>query len=278
MSEVTRLALLGPDERTSTLHYACERISAVRVDSETFQGVIVCSFDAACSMAEQGKHVFLAGPCTESEEQAAKLVELCRSRGVTLFVGDLPRNTPACAPMLGRLAEGKLGAPGLLRVHRWRQEKPKAMSDLLGDIDLSLHVFGNAPTEVFATQRDGAGRVQVRLGFPDGGMALIDYATLPSGRGYDSVCLVGATGAAYADDHHNSHLLFTGGDPQAWISDSGNGLTKEVEMFVDCMEGNAVPPLGCEDILRVHRVLGAVQEALETGGVMRQRGETYEQV
>ena len=43
-------------------------------------------------------------------------------------------------------------------------------------------------------------------------MALIDCAqTLPQGDGYFSLSLIGSTGAAYADSHHNRQLLYGGG-------------------------------------------------------------------
>ncbi|MDA1274542.1 MAG: hypothetical protein O2960_10905 [Verrucomicrobia bacterium] len=47
------------------------------------------------------------------------------------------------------------------------------------------------------------------LGFPNGGMAIIDVAACrPSPHPYYSMHLIGSAGAAYADDHHNAHLLF----------------------------------------------------------------------
>ena len=122
--------------------------------------------------------------------------------------------------MLDQLRSRKLGEPGLLRVHRWRQaetethilSKSSTAALLFGDIDLALRIFGETPTEIYAIGRDDHAYVQVHLGFSNGGMAILDFARgLPSGQGYNSVSLIGSTGAAYADDHHNSHLLFTGG-------------------------------------------------------------------
>ena len=279
MSDVVRLALFGPEERTSALLPALERVRTIRVDEENYDAAIVLSCEDARRAAEDGKHVFLATPCIESERQAETLIELCRSKGVTLAVGGLPRNSPACAPMIDQLSSGRLGEPGLLRVHRWSCDAASSTPALLfGDIDLTLHVFGETPTEIFVLGRDDA-YLQIHLGFSNGGMALLDFARgLPTGRGYDSVSLIGSSGAAYADDHHNSHLLFTGGDPKTWISDSGNGLVTEVEAFADCIMKKQTPEVDGEAILSVHHVIAAIESAMKSPAVMHQRGDVYERV
>ena len=47
-------------------------------------------------------------------------------------------------------------------------------------------------------------------------MAILDFTdSLPAGEGYRSLCLIGSKGAAYADDHRNRNLFFTGGAPKA---------------------------------------------------------------
>jgi len=281
MNDVVRLALLGPEERTSALLPALKRVRAIRVDNETCEAAIALSFEDACRAAEDGKHVFLASPCMESAEQSKTLVELCRSKGITLAVGGLPRNSPACAPMIVQFSSGRLGDPGLLRVHRWSCDAASSSPALLfGDIDLTLHVFDENPTEIFALGRDDHAYLQIHLGFSNGGTALLDFARgLPAGRGYDSVSLIGSSGAAYADDHHNSHLLFTGGDPKTWISDSGNGLVAEVEAFANCIIKKQALEVAGERILRVHRVIAAIESAMESSEVMHhQRGDVYGRV
>ena len=63
----------------------------------------------------------------------------------------------------------------------------------------------------------------VHLGFPDGGMAVLDVTTaLPDGEGYWSLQLIGADGAVYADDQHNMQLLYAGGSPAARLTSTGD--------------------------------------------------------
>ena len=180
----------------------------------------------ALQAAEAGKHVLTASPLTLSVEDAEKVVEACRSADVRLMASSSLRFMPSHQAVKNALAEGKLGDPGLLRMHRWSQPSgPNSANDIvLGGsvvgIDLAIWLFGESPTEVYAVGRPGY--AQVHLGFPDGGMALIDdVRTLPNGDGYLSLSLIGSSGAAYADDHHNRNLLFQGGDPSA--IDTGQG-------------------------------------------------------
>ena len=287
MSKLMQLAIRGSDEQAAKLLPAIERVRSVRVDDEGSDAVVVFSFEDAYDTAEQGKHVFLAAPCLASEEQAKTLLQRCQSKSVTLFAGGLPRNSPACAPMLARLTDGKLGEPGLLRVHRWWDRLPafhNSSTDRLepfltfGDIDLAIRVFGEAPTEVFALERGDPAYLQIHLGFSNGGMALLDFAKLRTGRGYDSVSLIGSTGAAYADAHHNVHLLFTGGEPKTWMSDPGNGFAAELSAFANCVLENQTPAVDGAAILRVHRVIEAVRAALETPDVLHMQGSNYERV
>ena len=108
-------------------------------------------------------------------------------------------------------------------------------------------------------------------------MAVLDFSDrLPVGRGYDSLSLVGSSGAAYSDDHHNTHLLFAGGNPVALIDDCGDGLLHEVQAFVDAVGGEVLPPTGDEAILAAHRVLEAIGRSSESAQVLHERGGTYE--
>ena len=52
-------------------------------------------------------------------------------------------------------------------------------------------------------------------------MALLDFTnSMPTGDNYESLCLIGSNGAAYADDHRNRNLFFNGGAPDAKCPDT----------------------------------------------------------
>ena len=150
---------------------------------------------------------------------------------------------------------------------------PTPPAPLLGDLDLALWLMNQRPSVVFAltseaggqgqykldaqasasfemhslarracsvTGESPAGRYwQVHLGFPGGGMALLDYTDgLPPGDGYATLSVIGSTGAAYSDDHANMQLLYQGGPPTALRCDEGiKARTSLVQSFVDALAG-----------------------------------------
>ena len=214
------------------------------------------------------------------------MIEACQRNGVCFAVRETLRFTPCVKVIKDRLASGNLGDPCLLRVHRWRSisidKSPLLADTLFADVDLAMWLLDARPTEVYALARGGDGSagtrpdyVQVHFGFPSGTMALLDFsAALPEGKGYDSLSLIGSSGAAYADDHNNTHLLFTGGNPAALISGQGDGHhCLEFQSFVDAINGQTEPLVSGKECLAVHQVIEAIERSLEAKQVIRdQRG------
>ena len=128
------------------------------------------------------------------------------------------------------LDAGKLGEPGLIRIHHWEaggeadsgHELPSA---LLQQIDVILWLMGKSPSLVYAvehgdTAKSRQGRyVQVHLGFPGSAMALLVYSSQhPPGDPYRMLHVIGSAGAAYADDQQNMQLLYKGGQARGVIA------------------------------------------------------------
>ena len=246
-------------------------------DGEFDAAVVDSSVDATGAIAA-GKHVLVAAPVADSLEDTESMLRAAEEVGVFLAVGGLPVNVPANRVILDRLSSGKLGEPGLLRVHCWSGGSSRSLaSKLYGHIDLALRIFGSLPAELYCVGRGDQSYLQVHLGFAGGGMAVLDFSDrLPAGQGYDSLSLIGSSGAAYSDDHHNTHLLFAGGNPAALIDDCGDGLLAEVQAFVDAIAGETLPPTDGEAVLAVHRVLEAIGRSSESAGVLHERGGNYE--
>ena len=126
------------------------------------------------------------------------------------------RFLPETSAVHASLTSGQLGQPGLLRIHHWITSAADARTAALPQIDLAHWLFASPPQSVHALERPGY--LQLHLGFPQGGMALIDVATgRPGNAGYYSLHLIGSGGAAYADDHRNAHLHFGDGAPAALL-------------------------------------------------------------
>jgi predicted dehydrogenase len=102
------------------------------------------------------------------------------------------------------LSSGQLGAPCLLRIHRWGGSIDAVRPIGLPAADLAHWFFSSLPATIHQLARPDY--LQLHLGFPGGGMALIDTAQGTPFEGYHSLHLIGSEGAAYADDHHNRQL------------------------------------------------------------------------
>ncbi len=143
------------------------------------------------------------------------------------------RFLPSVRAVQGALAAGELGSPGLLRIHHWLPHDQLPHQAAFPQIDLAHWFFGAAPEQTHFLEK--AGYLQAHLGFPDGGMAVIDVATnRPGHDSYYSMHLIGSTGAAYADDHHNAHLHFGAGGTRALLHQPCErlGMLAMLEEFV----------------------------------------------
>ena len=257
---------------------------------DAFDAVLILeSSDSRVSLAmrsaETGKHVSVASPLAPSAQTAEDIINACRSANVRLMVSNSLRFMPSQQEVKAALTDGKLGEPGLLRMHRWTKSTAHhdansiMMRQTVDGIDLAIWLFDEIPTEVYAVSCPSY--VQVHLGFADGGMALIDDAqTLPDGDGYFSLSLIGSTGAAYADDHHNRNLLFRGGDPSAIETDDLGSLhlTAQLEEFVAAIEEQREPAANGTDSQAALQVAEAAVASLQSQQALRLIGGTYELV
>ncbi len=240
-------------------------------------------------VAEAGKHVMVDSPLGLSALEASAAAEACSKAGVRLMVGNPSRHTPKEQIIKQSLSDGRLGAPGVLRLHRWEHTKNTDRAGILqtivNDIDLCHWIFEAIATEVYCVGRrigglalDQPDFIQIHLGFPDGGMALIDYAaTLPLGAGYSSVSLIGSTGGVYGDDAHNTTLAYQGGHPSAIGMGYGNvhvlGLLQE---FIDAIEDGREPDNSGGDGKYAILVAEAAVDSINSGRAARLKGGRYE--
>lgn len=255
---------------------------------------------AAAQAAAAGKHVLLDMRLLLFAPANDTSIAACRSAGVTLMLAQATRFLPSVVEVDDCLRSGVLGMPGLLRIHDWRAadvdghtssdaepagSTSAAFQTVLPDVDLANWVFGTLPTEVYAAGHvvpevacNPDGYVQLHLGYPDGGMALVDCSTkLPPGSDYFSLSVFGSAGAAYADDHHNMHLLYRGGRPTALPADRGKlHYLAELQEFVEAIEGSRPPAILVEDGRMATEVIRAAARSLESGRALKLAGSRYE--
>jgi predicted dehydrogenase len=220
----------------------------------------------------------VAGVCPLSEVNEG-LFKVAWKVGVHLAVVNPDRYLPS-RQLVRKQLPLPLGEPGLIRLHRWEPTTtgPPGLPDpLLCDLDVVLWLAGRRPNCVFAVEpkSDGPGRyIQVHLGFPGGGMAVLDYTDrLPPGDDYRSLSVVAASGAAYADDHQNVQLVYRGGPPQAVRTDEKSGpLAAIVQDFVDALRTGREPEGGPAGWRDVFTVADAVERSLASGAATTPEG------
>lgn len=283
-----RLAVCHPDEASRTGIAARLRGAAVEPCADlaqlrdTFEGchaVVLAGlreWSAIGPILAAGAHVLLvAEPCPPADVIEALSAT---AAGARLAIVNPDRYLPS-RQLIRRQLDGPLGQAGLIRLHRWNPatDHPSGLPEpLLRDLDIALWLADRRPDRVYAAEQrsDESGRyVQIHLGFPGGGMALLDFdGRLPPGDGYQSLSVVAATGAAHADDHQNVQLLYRGGRPQALrIEEHAGQLAAITQEFVDTLRtGHPLPPTAAWR--HVFTAANAVCRSLATGQAVTPEG------
>jgi predicted dehydrogenase len=244
MSEI-RLAVCHPDSAAFAGIAARLRGASVEPYSADCTAAMLCGAGPSPEeLLRAGVHVlFVAEPCPSALALEVLFREAQRA-GVKLAVVNPDRYSPSRQLICKQLG-GPLGEAGLVRLHRWQPagtvpEVAGLPEPLIRDLDSTLWLAGQKPNRVFAIeQKEGAGWfVQVHLGFPHGGMALLDFdSRLPAGDGYQSLSVIAASGAAYADDHQNTQLLYRGGNALAIRTEERAGQFAEMaQEFVNALK------------------------------------------
>ncbi len=186
----------------------------------------------------------------------------------TLLLGDTDNNafpafpwrfTPQAQSIRSSLDDEQLGTPGILRLHHWH---PGAitMDEQIAAIDLALWIFGSMPDAKH--HAESAGNRLFHLGFPGGGMAMIDFCSTPEkGENYHSLCLIGSRGAAYADDHRDRNLIFAEGVANAELPGCRNAFIQPMlEDFLARIIAEQSPESANNDYLTAQKIVKAAGE------------------
>ena len=243
--------------------------------------------------ATAGKHVLVKGPLGRSAGEAREVTEACTATGVVVMAGQIDRHRPEVRAVRASMDAGQMGQPGLVRSHRW-QPPPTGdwrldpdrsggifIHELTRDIDVAAWLFDAPPDTVYAIARgqdpERPDAAVVHLGFPDGGMAVLDVTTaLPNGEAYWSLQLIGADGAVYADDQHNMQLLYAGGSPAARLTRTGDAaVLAQVEAFVEAINDGSDPAASIGDALLALEVAEAAVASAASGRAAMRTEDGY---
>lgn len=278
---MVQLALIDPGLTTATdWQAAAQRRADVRiVDAATADAVVVARLSDVTRALTDGQHVLL---CPSAVTSVADAEGLATSDGPIVMLASVDRFSPSIEQIHTCIVGGQLGNPGLLRIHRWLPDTGNMDSvRLVAEFDLANWLFGSLPCDVYAVHRGGSGAyAHAHLGFPNGSMALIDVAiTLPEGDDYFSLSVIGGDGSAYADDHHNMHLVYGGGQPTAHRSGEGvTGLVNLLGEFVAAIDESRPALPGPAEARAAQLVAEAARQSIDAGRplALAETGDAYE--
>lgn len=273
MDEI-RLALCHPDATACAAIATRLRGATVEPYSAECNAAMLCGAGPSPEelLRAEVPVLLVAEPCP-SPLAIEVLYNEARRAGVVCEVVNPDRYLPS-RQLIRKQLGGPLGDAGLIRSHRWQPgattEVAELPEPLIRDLDVTLWLAGRKPDRVFAVERkDAGGRfVQVHLGFPHGGMALLDFdSRLPAGDGYSSLSVIAQSGAAYADDHQNTQLLYRGGNPQAIRTEERAGqLAAIAQDFVKVLK--KIGGLDASAWKDVFAVANAVTASLASGSAV----------
>ena len=235
------------------------------------------SFSVEAAIIDQalraGRHVLYAGEPTFTSSELESFFSLAGQQKAVFAIVNRDHFLPSRQIIKAQIPD-KIGNVGLLRMHRWERAIKQERSlttlpgPLLRDFDLAVRLVGELPNVVHAFENlEPTGRsMQVHLGFAHGGMALISYDNrLSNGDGYQSLSVIGSSGATYADDHQNAQLLYRGGRPQAIRTDETiKALADMIQWFVNAIQTGDDASANAFDWQRVFPIAEAVMESLRT--------------
>jgi predicted dehydrogenase len=216
------------------------------VDAVTIAASTAAHFDLARFFLDNGVHVLVEKPMTETSSQAADLAALADARGLKLQVGHIERFNPA----LISAREG-LDRVRFIECHRLAPFKPRSVETnvvldlMIHDLDLILSLVDAAPERVsgvgLAVLTESVDIANARIEFGNGAIANVtasrastkaerkfrvwqeqQYVAIDFGRG--SVQKVTSSGAWTPDESPLTE--------QSWSLDKGDALRAETEAFV----------------------------------------------
>jgi predicted dehydrogenase len=209
---------------------------------------------------------------------------------VALTVAQPQRFCPYAQAIRQAIDAGKLGVPGLVRLHHWNGRppsragtdvRPLEAAEIVADIDVASWLMGMWPESIYAAPIDFTAPdrgLVVHCGFATGGMAVIDcqqHGSL-SGSPYYSLSLIGSSGAAYADDHHNVNLWLKQGIHGLAPHGAGDEFAGQLQSFIEQLQQRQYSTQTAREYLWSLAAAEAAVGAAATGRLAVRSGDGYE--
>jgi len=248
--------------------YKRERVDAVNIC--VWSTVL---FREALEALTNGKHVFVEKPMASRVEEAEKMLETAKSRGLHLTVGFIERFNPAVRRLKESIKEGKIGRPvsaTVKRVSKW----PERIGDVgvvkdtaIHDIDLMRFIFEEDPVTVYARagslkHRRFEDYVQVMLAFPDGKSAFLEANWLTPYK-VRRLTVTGSEGIMTIDYITQKITIETSSQTLIPRYEWEEPLKLELQHFVSSVLNNNAPAVTGLDGVKALKIAEAILESAE---------------
>ncbi|HLZ13694.1 MAG TPA: Gfo/Idh/MocA family oxidoreductase [Candidatus Acidoferrum sp.] len=272
-----------------------EILASTKIDAVAVVTPVGTHFELAKKALENGKHVFIEKPFTQSSAQAEELIELAERKKLQIMVDHTFLFTGAVRKIRQLVEEGSLGELyyyDALRVNLGLfQHDVNVIWDLAPhDLSIMDHVIRSKPEAVVATGARHFNNLEdiafITVYFPNKMIAHINVnwlspvkirTTLLGGEKRmlvwndletDEKLKVYDRGVSIADGEGVHKLLvnYRSGDMWSPRVEPSEALTAEAEYFLDCIESNQKPFNDGLNGLRIVRLLEAADRSIRNRG------------
>ena len=255
------------------------------------------------------KHVFCEKPIALSADDAKMMMQEALSMKVKFSVGHVVRYFPAYSNAARLIADGKIGEPKLIRTTRtgayplWCWQNWYSDDNLSGGIMLDLvihdfdwirHNFGDiervyAKNIYYSKNKDKSQRADhclIVLRLKNGAIAHVEGSwAYPSGSIFGTAFeVVGTKGQIEFDSRESAPVkkhIYDDGTAKIIsfnpLSSSEEPYTRELENFINCINGDTEPDVSAEDAVKALNVSLAAIKSSKTGAAITVGGREHEE-
>lgn len=234
----------------------------------------VTHYDIALKAIEEGKHILVEKPMTNTIEEAKALIEAAEKNSVILTVGFVERFNPAVQEAIKRVADGEIGEVILAHTRRVSRSPGRigdvgVVKDLaIHDIDIVNHLFKGDPESVYAI----AGRIahnyedyaNINIRYKGDRTAFVETNWLTPRR-KRTLTITGTEGIINVEYTTQEISIETHQQVTQPILPYQEPLYLELKNFVDSVTNDTPPQVTGEDGLKALRICEAALSSAKIG-------------
>ena len=230
--------------------------------------------EIALRAIEDGKHVLVEKPMTNTIDEAEKLIKAAKAHGVYLSVGFVERFNPAVEEAMKIIARGEIGEVILAHTRRVSR-RPLRIGDVgvvkdlaIHDIDIVNQLFAAEAEGVFASMgsiaHDFEDYANIVVCFDDDRSAFVEANWLTP-RKVRSLTVTGTEGLVSVEYITQQVVVENNERLYQPFLEAGEPLYRELDSFVGSILRDEPPEVRGEDGLRALKICEAAILSAETG-------------